>query len=125
VAYLVLIRPGCVQTVRAGDDAADARWHNAHRLPKLAFDHRDVVRCALARLRDNLDHEGLAFWLVPTVFSLNELQAAHELILRQPLDRRAFHRRVRKMSSVTSAGERSADSEGRPARLYRHRPARC
>lgn len=36
--------------VRAGDDAAEAEWFDARRLPDLAFDHAEVVPTALRRL---------------------------------------------------------------------------
>lgn len=35
--------------VRAGDDAAKARWFPLHALPPLAFDHEAILRAALAR----------------------------------------------------------------------------
>jgi 8-oxo-dGTP diphosphatase len=34
---------------RAGDDAADVRWHPVRKLPPLAFDHRKII--AMARTR--------------------------------------------------------------------------
>lgn len=38
--------------VRGGDDAAEAKWFDIERLPKrLAFDHEQVSRAAIARLK--------------------------------------------------------------------------
>lgn len=37
--------------VRAGDDAAEARWFNIHNLPEnMAFDHDEMIRTAIERL---------------------------------------------------------------------------
>ena len=33
-----------------GDDAADAKWHSASKPPKLAFDHRKILKAAMDRL---------------------------------------------------------------------------
>jgi len=35
---------------RAADDAAEVGWHPLHRLPPLAFDHREILKCARERL---------------------------------------------------------------------------
>ena len=38
--------------LKAGDDAAKVRWFNIENLPKdLAFDHNEVVRCAIEKLK--------------------------------------------------------------------------
>ena len=43
--------------IRAGDDAAEARWFDVERLPKdLAFDHNDVVEFAIARLKNKSEY---------------------------------------------------------------------
>jgi len=33
---------------KAGDDAAEARWHALDQLPPMAFDHDEIIACALA-----------------------------------------------------------------------------
>lgn len=38
--------------VTGDDDAEDARWHSASRPPRLAFDHKKILRLALARVFD-------------------------------------------------------------------------
>jgi 8-oxo-dGTP diphosphatase len=40
------------QKLKAGDDAAEAKWFNIGKLPKdLAFDHNEVVRFAIKKLK--------------------------------------------------------------------------
>ncbi len=38
------------QQVNAADDAAQAQWFDIHNLPPLAFDHDEIVHCAIKRL---------------------------------------------------------------------------
>ncbi len=35
----------------AADDAKEVGWHNINRLPKLAFDHKKIIKAALTTLR--------------------------------------------------------------------------
>ncbi|CAG9463346.1 unnamed protein product [Pedinophyceae sp. YPF-701] len=49
VAYGAIV-PTTQLGVKAADDAADARWYAIDALPKLAFDHKLVVRTAFRRL---------------------------------------------------------------------------
>ncbi len=45
-------RLGEAPALMAGDDAADARWFPVDQLPEeIAFDHRDILQDAVARLR--------------------------------------------------------------------------
>lgn len=37
---------------QAGDDAGEVAWHEVGALPRLAFDHRQIVRDGVARLRE-------------------------------------------------------------------------
>jgi len=41
-------------SLKAGDDASDARWFALEHLPELAFDHADVLRLALRKHRHRL-----------------------------------------------------------------------
>jgi len=38
---------------KAADDAKEAGWFNIDNLPELAFDHREIIGVALARLKSN------------------------------------------------------------------------
>lgn len=37
--------------IEAADDATDARWFDIESLPGMAFDHEEIARCAIERLR--------------------------------------------------------------------------
>lgn len=53
IAFVALIEQKDSK-VKAGDDAAEAEWHNVHDLPELAFDHALILSDALASLDDAL-----------------------------------------------------------------------
>jgi 8-oxo-dGTP diphosphatase len=49
VVYVTMVDPVKVRP-RAADDAAEVGWHPLNRLPPLAFDHREILKCARERL---------------------------------------------------------------------------
>jgi 8-oxo-dGTP diphosphatase len=58
VAYFALVnRSAC--RVRAGSDAARAEWFDIRELPELAFDHREILDKAIARLRGKVRYRSI------------------------------------------------------------------
>ncbi|HLN21786.1 MAG TPA: NUDIX hydrolase [Bacteroidales bacterium] len=39
-------------TIKAGDDAADIKWFSTENLPELAFDHSQILKAALDKVRE-------------------------------------------------------------------------
>ena len=119
VAYFALV-PATAIDPSAGSDAIEARWCSVYDLPALAFDHADILRYALERLRYKLEYTAVGFELLPEAFALSELQAAYEVILGEKLDKRNFRRKVLGAGVIEETGEYRT-GEGRPAQLYRFR----
>jgi len=120
VAYMAVVSADQV-VLRAGDDAAEARWWPMSALPdKLAFDHTDILSYALTRLRYKLEYTAVGFQLLPDEFTLPELQAAYEIILGEQLDKANFRKKLARGNVVESTG-RYRETGGRPAELYRYR----
>lgn len=91
IAYLALVS---LQEVKAGDDAAAARWFPIDKIPSLAFDHDYILRIALQRLREQLHFHPIGFELLPEKFTMKELQTLYESILGVSFDRRNFSKKM-------------------------------
>jgi len=123
VAYFALIDSERLR-LRPASDAADASWHPVFRLPRLAFDHREIVGVALRRLRAKLAYSTVGFHLLPERFTLTELQRVYEIILRRRLDKRNFRRSVLSLNLLRPASGSRKNGAHRPARLYSFRRSR-
>ena len=84
----------------------------------LAFDHEDLLKLAINRLRSKTRYAALPINLMPENFTLTELQNMFELILGLPLQKKSFRRRIETSGLLTETGEMRPTSR-RPAALYR------
>jgi 8-oxo-dGTP diphosphatase len=119
VAYFALLGADQVRQVQEGDDAAEARWCSMADLPPLAFDHDRILHYAQQRLRWKLEYTALGFLLLPDTFTLGELQAVYEAVLRERLDKRNFRRKILATGVLEETGTFRNGGLRRPARLYR------
>jgi 8-oxo-dGTP diphosphatase len=111
----------------AGSDAAEARWWPVADLegedaPELAFDHQEILRDGLERVRAKLEYTAIATAFVDEKFTISDLRRVYEAVWGQNVERIGFHERVIKNSGfVVAAGGKavSAKAGGRPALLYR------
>ncbi|MCA9624056.1 MAG: NUDIX hydrolase [Myxococcales bacterium] len=124
IAYYALVPPDRMPQVRAGSDAADARWLSVREeVPKmpLAFDHQAILELAVKRLRERIDAAPLAFELVPPTFTVAELRAVYEAIKGEEHDPGNFRRRFMRMQTdgilERAPGKRATGTK--PARVYR------
>lgn len=120
VAYFALVRPSAVV---GGDDAASAQWVDADELPPLAFDHDEIVRVALERLRAKIRYQPIGFELLPPKFTLGQLQRLYEDILGRALDKRNFRKAILRMGVLDELDEVEEGVSHRPPRLYRFNKA--
>ncbi|MEP3275154.1 MAG: NUDIX domain-containing protein [Stappiaceae bacterium] len=87
-------------------------------LLKLAFDHAEILGQVVNRLRGKLDYTAVGFELLPTRFTLRDVQEIHEVILGKELLKPAFRRKLLDRGWVRPTGDREAGSAFRPAELY-------
>ena len=118
VAHYALVKLSD-HTAKAATDAAHAEWFPISRLPELAFDHKEIVALALARLRGKVRYEPIGFELLPPKFTLTELQGLYEAILEATLDKRNFRKKVLGFGLLVSLKETRMTGRHRPAQLFR------
>jgi 8-oxo-dGTP diphosphatase len=124
VAYLAVLRD--VGSIVAGSDAAAAHLVSVSDVLsgeiELAFDHVQIVRDAITRVRVELEVSGVATAFVGLTFTLAELRAVYEAVWDVQLDGANFRRSVVAENGwviPTRRRARSGAAGGKPAELYR------
>jgi len=124
VAYLAVLPE--VGSVVGGTDAAAAALIPVSDVLKgkveLAFDHLQIVRDAVERVRTDLELRGIATAFVGPTFTLAELRAVYEAVWGVQLDGANFRRSVLAEDGwVIPTGRRArpGSTGGKPAELYR------
>ncbi|HEX9139031.1 MAG TPA: NUDIX domain-containing protein [Steroidobacteraceae bacterium] len=118
VAFFAII-PSDTIHLKSGGDAAAARWWPVSELPKVAFDHAEILEQARHRLRDKIRRSTIALRFLPPEFTLTELQQVHEAILGQELDKRNFRKWLTSLPYLRATGRMRRGGQHRPAELYR------
>lgn len=94
--------------------------HSEINTNNLAFDHFKILNYGLDRLQNKLEYTAIAFNLMPTHFTLTELQMVYETILGRKLLKANFRRKI--MPMVIETEKVKGDSAHRPSKLYRFNP---
>lgn len=89
--------------------------------PWMLHDHRRIVATGMARLRAKIQYRPVVFELLAPAFTLGQLQACVEAIAGQHVHKQNFRRLVEQQQLVEETGETTAETGGRPARLFRFR----
>lgn len=118
VAYFTIVAADTTQ-IRAGSDAAAAKWYPVRRKPSLAFDHREILEVAVARLAQRARESAVAVQFLPPEFTLTDLQQVHEAIEMTELDKRNFRKWATAQPYIQSTGRKTQGGAHRPAELYR------
>ena len=102
-------------------DSNDKAWFSVDELPKLGFDHENIIKTVSEdvkrKITSNYDDMLLDFF--PSDFTLPELQDFYENVLGKAIDRRNFHKKFVNQDLVVDTGFKTSKGSGRPGTLYR------
>ena len=116
VAYVALV-PHETASPRAG-----YTWFQIADLPPLSPRQRAMVDAATRTIQGRLDQAPIAFRLLPSTFTLSDLQQMYELLLGKRLHKASFRRALQAAWLVEPTDEWRSEGRGRPAQLFRYLP---
>lgn len=115
VAHLETVNFDVLQNATSG--SPDIAIKPVSALPRLAFDHREVVRLAVESLREQYAEKADPRRLLAEPFTLAQLQQLHEAVAGAEFQKDTFRRQME--PQVKATGEMATGTVGRPARLFR------
>ncbi len=96
------------------------QWRAVDSIRSLPFDHLEILKTAVERVRSKTAYSSLPVHLMPETFTLSELQRVYEQVLGCSLEKRTFRRRIEELDLVQrAAGKSDTGGAGRPAQHFR------
>ncbi|KAF0238924.1 MAG: hypothetical protein FD181_647 [Prolixibacteraceae bacterium] len=95
-----------------------ASWITISELPKLIFDHEEMVKRAMRKLRIRARTQPIGFELLPNKFTIPQLQRLYEAIYQVPFDKRNFRRKLLAMGLLEKLDEKEKETSKKGAFYY-------
>jgi 8-oxo-dGTP diphosphatase len=93
----------------------EAKWFTMDKIPKLVFDHKEMLEKAKKRLQEKVVNHPIGFELLPEKFTLPQLQNLYEAIYEQPLDKRNFTRKILSLKILSKLLEKEKENSRKGA----------
>ena len=97
----------------------DIKFFPVNTLPKLWFDHKNVIEYAIKRLKRKLEYTNLAQYILPEKFTLTQLQNVYKIVMNQDFDVRNFRKKINKLWILQETWEKEIWNKYRPAKLFK------
>lgn len=95
-----------------------AKWFDLKDRPDLIFDHNDMVKDAVLRLRRRATTRPIGFELLPKKFTMKDLQNLYEAIFDEKYDKRNFTNKINALDVLVKTAEKDMSSSKKGSFLY-------
>ncbi len=117
VAYYALV--DIHQYEQQLSDDFHPQWVTLKKIPKLIFDHDQMVALAKSKLRDKASVQPVLFELLPEKFTLPVLQNLYENVYEKEFDKRNFSRKALSMEWLVKMKDKEKHSSKKGAFYYK------
>jgi 8-oxo-dGTP diphosphatase len=114
VVYLALHPAAYLEPLRAD---GRVQLFDIDSLPRLAFDHRQLIEQAVTRLRSKAAYTSIVAHLLPKEFTIPQMQTAFEQVTGQQVNAANFRRKILETRALQET--RMVPAAFRPAQAYR------
>ena len=115
IAYYFLLH---TEDVKLKNKSHQVKWFPVRKLPKLGFDHEQIIKEAYEDLKTKCLSEPIIFELLPNKFTINDVQDVYQSILAIEFDNRNFRRKLIKKKYIIPLDEKQIGVSKKPAQLY-------
>lgn len=123
VAYIALT-PWEELSDKERNNLYESWWCKVVGAKHLAYDHDQMLQMALDKLRSSIKNTTIISKILPTEFSLGELERAYASILDEAIDKRNFRKKIIKLDILEELPYKRTGESYRPAKLYKFKNGR-
>ncbi len=119
VAYIGIIDSKRVRLLKESRNTQDADWVPIDQVPKLGYDHNEILDYAVEELRKEIIHSNILKSLFPDGITIPELQKTYEAILKKKFDRRNFRKKILSWNLLEDTNTYQKFEGNKPAKIYK------
>ena len=114
IAYIGILKDEDTQ-----DGQMEKTWKEVGKISRLAYDHDQILKVAVERLKAKINYTDIARHFLPTEFTLTELQSVYEIVLDKKMDKRNFRKQIMILNILKDIKKTIKRGVMRPAKLYK------
>lgn len=119
ISYLGVIDNERVNILNKTQKTSDADWFAIDNIPDLAYDHNEIIKDSLEKLKESIVNSNILRTLFPNGFTIPEIQKTYEAILNKNFDRRNFRRKLLSLGLIYDTNKEINFEGKKPAKLYK------
>ena len=119
IGYIGIIDSKRVNVLRKTRNTSDADWVPIDKVPKLGYDHNEILSSAIEELKKEIVNSNILKSLFPDGLTIPELQKTYEAILNKKFDRRNFRKKVLSLNILEDTKKYGKFEGNKPAKIYR------
>lgn len=119
IGYIGIIDSKRVEILRQSRNTSDADWFPLDKIPKLGYDHNEILNDAIECLKKEIINSNILKSLFPDGITLPELQKTYEAILGKKFDRRNFRKKILSLNLLEDTNKTSRFEGNKPAKIYK------